>query len=95
MMDQQRQRSNALAAARMRRYRVRQKERAEHEAYILEQRVTWYADRLLAAHPAAAAILAEVPYDLTEALVDELKERFRAAAEGPPDGLARPPTPKL
>jgi hypothetical protein len=91
-MDEQRQRSNALAAARMRRYRQRQQERAEHAAYVLERRVTWYADRLLAQHPEAAAILAEVPYDLAEALVDELKVRLWAADEVGPDRPA-PPAP--
>lgn len=91
-MDEQRQRSNALAAARMRRYRHRLAERAAHAAYVLERRVKWYADHLLAEHPEAAAILAEVPYDLAEALVDELKERLWAADEAGPDGTA-PPAP--
>jgi hypothetical protein len=68
----------ALAAARMRRSRHRAQERTADEADILARRVAWYADRLLAEHPDAARVLAEVPYDLAEALVDDLKERLRA-----------------
>lgn len=93
-MDEQHRRSNALAAARMRRYRQRQQERAEHDAHVLARRVQWHADRVLAEHPEAARILAELPWDVAGPLVDELKERFRAAAEGPPDGLAQPPIPQ-
>jgi len=70
----------ALAAARMRRARARSQERAAAEADILAYRVARYADTLLANHPAAARILAEVPYDLAAALVDALKERLWAAS---------------
>jgi hypothetical protein len=66
------------AAARMRRYRHRRQDQATAEAEILARRVAWYAERLLTHHPTAARVLAEVPYDLAEALVDVLKERLRA-----------------
>ena len=68
-----------LAARRMRRYRTRASERAEHEAYVHEQRVRWCADRLLAQHPAAARVLAEVPYELAEDVVQELARRLAEA----------------
>ena len=76
-----------LAAGRMRRYRQRTQQRAAAEAEILARRVAWYAERLLADHPQAARILAEVPYDLAAALVDDLKERLRArSADAGADG---------
>ena len=83
----------ALAAARMRRYRHRRQDQAAAEADILARRVAWYAERLLADHPQAARILAEVPYDLAAALVDELKERLRArsAAAGTDGAGVCPP----
>ncbi len=82
-----------LAAARMRRYRHRRQDQATAEADILARRVAWYAERLLADHPQAARILAEVPYDLAAALVDDLKERLRArstAAAGDGAGACLP-----
>jgi hypothetical protein len=63
-------RKRQLTAARVRRYRARQKELAEHEAYVLEQQVRWYADRLMTEHPEVVPILAEIPF------VNELKERL-------------------
>jgi hypothetical protein len=77
----------------MRRYRHRRQDLAAAEADILARRVAWYAERLLADHPQAARILAEVPYDLAAALVDELKERLRArsAAAGTDGAGVCPP----
>lgn len=70
-----------LAAQRMRRHRARAQERAEHSAYIQERRVHWFTERLLRDHPAAAEVLAEVPYELAADVVEELKRRFAAAAD--------------
>ena len=78
-----------LAARRMRRYRQRAQEQADHEAYVHDRRVQWVADRLLADHPAAAKVLAEVPYDLAEDLVQELQRRLADAA-----GLPQRDSPK-
>ena len=82
-----------LARRRMRQYRQRQQERAEHEAYVLERRVQWQADRLLTEHQEAARLLAELPWDIAGPLVDELKERLRAADEGSPPGTVPPSGP--
>ena len=60
----------------MRRHRAATQERAEHAAYVQERRVQWFTERLLRDHPAAAAILAEVPYELAADMVDELKRRL-------------------
>jgi hypothetical protein len=70
-----------LAARRMRRHRAQAPERAAHAAYVQERRVSWFAERLLTQHPEAARVLAEVPYELAEDLVQELARRLADAEQ--------------
>jgi hypothetical protein len=74
-----------LAAQRVRRHRARAVERAEHDAYVQDRRVRWFAERLLTTQPEAARVLAtEVPYELAADLVQELARRL-TELERPPE----------
>lgn len=74
-----------LAAHRMRQHRTRAQERAEYDAYVQARRVQWVTDRLLTAHPEAAHVLAEVPYELAADVVQELARRLAEAERVQPE----------
>ena len=80
MADQERLR--AMNAARVRRFRERQREQAAVEAEVLQRRAAAAADRLERDHPAAARVLAELPPEIAGAVVAELNRRqfMRAVA---------------
>ena len=69
----------------MRRHRTRAQERAEYDAYVQARRVQWVTDRLLTAHPEAARVLAEVPYELAADVVQELARRLAEAERAQPE----------
>jgi hypothetical protein len=77
------ERARRLAAARQARFRRRQRELAEQEADITAQRAARLADRLEAEAPAfVAELIARVPPDLGDAVIDELLRRDQERAGG-------------
>lgn len=79
MTDQDRQRQ--LTAARVRRWRQREKERAEHEAYVTTYRTKRLCDRLEAEQPGFVEQLIHlVPPEIAGEVVDELLRRDQARA---------------
>ena len=68
-----RERSNAQAAARMRRYRERRRELADAD----RRTAAYLAGRLAERHPEAARVLAaEVPSWLAPAIIEALQARY-------------------
>lgn len=85
------QRRRALTAARVRRYRQRQREQAEHEAYVTARRVKWLCDRLEAEQPAFVEQLRQlVPPEIAGEVVDELLTRDQRRAAGAPRSPEQP-----
>jgi len=79
MLDQDRRRQ--LTAARVRRWRQREQERAEHEAYVTAYRVERLCDRLEAEQPAFVEQLIHlVPPEIAGEVVDELLRRDQERA---------------
>jgi hypothetical protein len=70
-----------LAARRQRRYRERQQARAADLAYRRERQAAYQARRLLAEHPAAAAVLRRwVSPEVADLVIDALLRVDAAAA---------------
>ena len=75
-------RLRAMNAARVRRFRERQREQAAVEVERVARRAAAIAERLEAEHPAAARILADLPPEVAGAVVAALNRRGFERAVG-------------